>query len=151
MRNRIFQESRARECQDMQQERNPSTVSQLLTLIQVLQNKVNSLTNERELHDLDTASSSGASHVPSQPLKNQSPRGMLSRDSGLPLDTRNSMGTSGNVFVSLLARDGLSSAFFKKSKNIASSSCGLGSGNSTEHEKEGETRSSEFFNANPTF
>ena len=122
MRNRLFQKSRARDCQEIeelwricceetdrarqwkieefstQQERNPSSVSQLLTQIQDLQNKVNSSTDTRDLYDPETASSSGASHVSSQPLNIPSPRAMLSRDSGLPLDTRNSMGISGNVF-----------------------------------------------------
>ena len=35
---------------------------------------------------------------PSQPLIIPSPSGKLSLDSGLPLDTRNNMGTSGFVF-----------------------------------------------------
>ena len=89
MRHRIFQEHRARNCQDIQelrricceetnrarqlrldelsvqQERNPSTVSQLLTQIQDLQNKVDSLTDAREFYDPQPASKSGASHVPS--------------------------------------------------------------------------------------
>ena len=81
----------------MQQERNPTTVSQLLTYIQDLQNKVNSLADAREFYDPETASSPGASHVPSQPLNIPSVRGMLGCGSGLPLDTRN-MATSGNVF-----------------------------------------------------
>ena len=50
---------------------------------------------------------------------------MISRDSFLPHDTRNSMGTSGNVFESQPARDGPSSAFFEHPKNLASSSCGF--------------------------
>ena len=70
------------------QERNPATVSQLLTHIQDLQNKVNSWTDARDFYDPETASSSGSSHVPSQPLIIPSPRGMFCRDSGLPLDTR---------------------------------------------------------------
>ena len=41
----------------------------------------------------------------------------------LPLDTRNTFGTSGNVFESLLAREGPSSALFENSQNLASSSC----------------------------
>ena len=79
----------------MQQERNPTSVSQLLTQFQDLQNTVNSLSDAREcFYDPATASGSGASHVPSQPLNIPSPRGMLSRDSGWPRDTRNVMGTS---------------------------------------------------------
>ena len=71
---------------EMHQERNPSTVSQLLTRIQDLQNKVNSLSETREFYDPETASSSGATHVPSQPSTIPSPRTMPCRDSGLPDD-----------------------------------------------------------------
>ena len=122
MRNRLLPESRARDCQEfeelrricceetvkarrlridelsMQQERNPTIMSQIFTQIQDLQNKVNSFSDARDFFDPETASSSGVSHVPSQALIIQSPRGILSRDSGVPLDTRNTMGTSGNVF-----------------------------------------------------
>ena len=62
----------------------------------------------------------------SQPLIISSPRGMRSHDSGWPLDTRNNKGTSGNVFASLPARERPSSALFENSRNLASSSCGLG-------------------------
>ena len=128
----------------MQQERNPTSVSQLLTQFQDLQNTVNSLSDAREcFYDPATARSSGASHVPSQPLIIPSPREvrsrdsgwprdtrfimgtsverkqMLSRDSGLPHDTRNVMSTSGNVFESLPAREGPSSAIFENSRNLA--------------------------------
>ena len=99
------------------------TVSHLWTQIQDLQN--NSLSDAREFHDLETASSSGALHVPIQPLTIPSPRGMPSRDSGLPHDTQNIMGTSGNVFESLPAREGPSSALFENSRNLAPSSRGL--------------------------
>ena len=44
------------------------------------------------------------------------------RDSGLPHDTRNTMGTSGNVFERLPVREGLPSALFENLKNLASSS-----------------------------
>ena len=74
------------------------TVSQLLTHVKDLQNKVNSLSDAREFYDPETANSSGATHVPSQPSKIPSPRTMPCHDSGLPLDTWNITGTSGNVF-----------------------------------------------------
>ena len=120
MRNRLFNESRTRSCQEIEelrricceetdrarraridelsrhQERDLSTASQLLTQIQDLQNKVNSLSDARELHDPEMARSSGASHVPSQKLTMSSPGGVPRCDSGLPLDTRNFMGTSVN-------------------------------------------------------
>ena len=95
---------------------------------------MNSLAEAREFHDPVTASSSGASHLPSQLSIIPSSRGMLSRDSGLPLDTRHTMGTPGNVFDSVPAGEGPSSAFFKfffflkKKMILASSSCGLTSG-----------------------
>ena len=47
---------------------NPSTVNPLLTQIQDLHNKVNSLKDAREFSDPETASSSGVSHVISQPM-----------------------------------------------------------------------------------
>ena len=151
MRNRLFQESRARNCQEieesrricreetdrarqwridelsMQQERNPSTVSQLLTQIQDFHKKVNSLTDARVFFTI-LRQRAALEHVPSHPLNIPSPGGRLCSDSRLPLDTLNSMGTSGNVFESPPAR-GLSSALFENSRNLASSSCGLGSGN----------------------
>ena len=105
----------------VQQERNPTTVPCQM---------------QENFTDLETASSSGASHVPSQPFIILSPIGMPSRDSGLPLETLNSMGTSGNVFESLLAREGPSSALFENSRNLASSFRGLKhdiTGNRTEH------------------
>ena len=93
MRNKIFEENRVTDCQEieelrricceetdrarqwkideisMQQDRNPSTMSQLLTQIQDLQNKVNSLNDAREFNNLETASSSGTSHFPQPTLE----------------------------------------------------------------------------------
>ena len=66
--------------------------------IQELQDTVNSLNDSRDFHDLQTASSSALSHVPGHLVIVPSPRGMLSRDSCLQPDTRNSFGISGNVF-----------------------------------------------------
>ena len=68
-----------------------------------LQNKVNSLTDARTLYDPETASSSGATDVPSTPSTFPSPRTMPCRDSRLPHDTRNVVGTSENVFGKNLA------------------------------------------------
>ena len=94
IRNRIYQQKHTRTCQEIEelrricyeetdrarqaridnlsvlQERSPTTVSQLLTDIQDLQNQANSLTDARNFDDPDTASSSGASPVPSQLLPN---------------------------------------------------------------------------------
>ena len=60
-------------------------MNQLLSQIQELQDKVNSLSEEKEFDDPETASVSRISQVPNQPLSIPSPRGMLSRDSGMPL------------------------------------------------------------------
>ena len=95
----------------MQQERNLSLMSQLLTQIEDLQNKENSWNDARDFHDLETASSTGSSHVPSQSLKIPLPRG-----SALILAcslTRNSLGESAHVCESLPVREGPSSALFE--------------------------------------
>ena len=107
------------------QERDPTTVSQLPAQIQGLQNQSDSLADAREFHDLDTGSSSVASHVPSQPWTIPSAREVLSRDTGLEPKSRNTIGTSGNVFESLLAREGPSSPIFENFRNLVASSCGL--------------------------
>ena len=122
----------------MQQRGNPSAVNHLLAQIQDLHNKVSSLNDARCFYDPQTASSSGVSHVPNQSLNIPSPRGMVSRDSCLPHDTPNSMGTSGSDFESPLARDGPSSAFFENPKNLASSLCGLRPGNTGNEVNHGE-------------
>ena len=62
-------------------------MSQLLTQVQDLLNQVNSLSDAREFYDTETASGSGANHVPSQPSTIPSPRTMPCRDSGLPHTT----------------------------------------------------------------
>ena len=50
----------------MHQERNPTTVSQLMAQIRELQNKVNFLSDARELYDPESGSSSGPTHVPNR-------------------------------------------------------------------------------------
>ena len=92
--------------------------------IRDLQNKVNFLSDAREFDDPETARSSLATPVPNQPSTIPSPRTMPCRDSCLPHDTRNIMGTSGNVFERVPAREGRPSALFDNSKNLASSSHG---------------------------
>ena len=96
----------------------------LLKQIQDLQDQVNSL-DEKEFHHPDTASSSGVSHLPSQPVVVPSSREVLGRDSGLPSMTRNTTGNSGNVFETLPARERSSSAIFKNSGTPISSYCGV--------------------------
>ena len=82
----------------MHQERNPTTVSQLLTLIQEWKNKANSPSDSTGFCETELGSSSEATHVPSQPSTMPSPRTMPRRDSGLPHDPPNITDTSGNVF-----------------------------------------------------
>ena len=67
----------------------PSAMNQFLSQICTLQDKVNVLNEEKEFYDPETGSNSGMSHVPSQPLRVPSPRGMLSRE----LDCRTFHGT----------------------------------------------------------
>ena len=148
-RNKLFRESRTKDCQEIQelrrrcceesdrarqakldewcvqQQRNPHTASQLLTQIRELQDRANSSFDVREFHDPQTASSSGAAHVPSHPLTIPSSRTMPCRASGLLHDTRNLMGISGHVFERLAAREGQPQTLFEDPKNLASSSRGL--------------------------
>ena len=63
-----------------------------------------------------------SSHPSSQPSTIWVLTTMPCSDSGLPHDTRNIIGTSGNVFERLPAGEGLPSALFENSKNLASSS-----------------------------
>ena len=106
--------------------------------IQELQDKVNSLYDSRGFYDSETASSSGLSHVPSQPVSIPNPRGMIGRDPCLQPDTRNSLGTSGHVFEGLLARGEPSSALFVVSHNSAVSSCRLKPSDSRKIAEKGE-------------
>ena len=101
---------------------------------------------QKEFHDLETASSSGLSHVPSQPMSTPSFRRMISRDSCLQHDTRNSLGTSGHVFEGLSARGEQCSALFQNSKNLASSSCRLKPNDTGK--RRSETRTAKFYNTN---
>ena len=140
MKNSVYQENRAKDCQEidklrricceraarqlrfdelcMQQKEN-----QLLFQSPELQDKVNSLNDAKEFYDPETASSAGFSNVPSQPVSIPSPRGMISRDCCLPHDTRNSMGSSGNVSENLPAQEEPSSVLVKNPRILASSSC----------------------------
>ena len=54
----------------MHQERNPTTVSQLSTRVQDLQNNVNSLSDTKDFYDPESGSSSGMSHVFQSTLEN---------------------------------------------------------------------------------
>ena len=47
----------------MPQDWNPTTVSQMMAQIRYYQNRINSLSDDRELYDPESGSSSGATHV----------------------------------------------------------------------------------------
>ena len=87
--------------------------------------KVNSLTDARDLRDPETPSSSGASHVTDQPVTIPSTRTVLGFDSGFPHGTRNIMGISGNAFERPPAQQGYLQDYFRNSKNSAFSFCGV--------------------------
>ena len=73
MRSRAFEEDRAKDIK--------STVNQLMFQIQELLDKVISLNDAREFYHPETASSSGLSHVPNQPMSTPSLHGLVGRDS----------------------------------------------------------------------
>ena len=105
--------------------------------------------NDASFSDPETASSSGASHIPSFPMSIPSRRGMISRDGCLPPNT---MGTSGNVSESLLAREWPSSEFLQNPKNLSSSHCGLKPIDTGQHYgtwRRSETRAAEFCENSP--
>ena len=94
-------------CLCIKRGRNPTNVSQLLTQIQDVQNKVQILCQDaRECFDLESGSCSGATHVPSKPSTFPSARTMPHCYSGLLYDTRFFTGTSGNVFERPPAQEG---------------------------------------------
>ena len=122
LRHRLFQENHARDFQEIEElrricceeterarqaiivnclciKRGILRLTQLLTQIKELQNKVNSLSDAREFYDPESGSRSGATHVPSQPSTIPSPRTMPCRDSGSPHDTWNTMCVLQEVFL----------------------------------------------------
>ena len=91
----------------MQQLRNPTTVSQVMTQNQDLQNKVNYLSDAREFHDPECGSSSGATHVPDQTSTILNSRTLPRCDSGLPRTHRICVRVFWETFVNdhLLKKD----------------------------------------------
>ena len=80
-----------------QEKESKSTVNQFMVQSQELQDNANSLNDSSDFSDLERASRSGLSHVPSQAMSFPNARAMISRDSCLQPDTRNSLGISRNV------------------------------------------------------
>ena len=93
--------------------------------IRELQNKANSLSDAKEFYDPQSGSSSGATHVPDRTSTFPSPRTLPRCDTGLPHETLNGTGSTGNFVERPLAQEGLSSTILNNSKNLASSSQGL--------------------------
>ena len=122
--------------------------------IEELQEKVNFLIDSKKFYDLETASSSGFSHVPSQPMSIPSPRGMISRDTCLQPDTRNSFGISGNVFKDLPAPSEPPAAFVGNSRISASAQCepmSLNTGRLADRANEMERNTQHFATPTPRF
>ena len=88
----------------VQQKRDPDTVSQLLTQLRELQDKIDFLSDAREFHDPELGSSSGQSHVPNQHRIISSSMRRPSCVSGAPRKTRDDMSIRGNVFEDLPAQ-----------------------------------------------
>ena len=63
-----------------------------------LQNKINSLSDARAFYDPESRSSSGATHVLDHTSTILSPSALPLCDCGLPRDTQNGVGVTGNVF-----------------------------------------------------
>ena len=174
MRKRLFQEHQAKDCQEIDelriicceetdrarqiridelsvhQERNPTTVSQILTQIQELQNKVNSLSDARKIFDQRAALEHPTFSV--NPLLFRVPEPCLAAI----LDSRMIHGilwVLQKTFLNnhLLEKD--HPQVFSRSRTLAPSSRGLGPSNARnfmEHGRGGGTRAAEFVNTNPT-
>ena len=143
LRCRLFQENHARDCQEIQELRNllrrnwANETSKKRTTEESYDREsddgsnsgfteqVNSL---REFYDPESGSSSGATHVPEQTSTILSSRTLPRCDSGLPRNTHNCTGITGNRFARPPAQEGQSSTIFNNSKILASSSQGLGPG-----------------------
>ena len=92
-RQRKLDQSRIEEL-SMNQEMSPSVVNQLMSEIQELQKKANSLTDQRDFHDPEGSSSYGASHVPTRPLTVPSRSEKPNHEPTMLNDTRNALGIS---------------------------------------------------------
>ena len=106
----------------MHQERNPTTVSQLLAQIRELQKKVNSLSDAREYYDPETANSE---QLLSDPRSQSTLEHSESQNRALPrfwIAARyiECYGYCRKRFERLPAREGPPSALFENSRNLAS-------------------------------
>ena len=138
LRYRLFQENHARDCQEIEelrricceesnrarqaridelslhQEKNPTTVSQLSTQFRIYRTNQIHCQMQENFYDPETASTSGATHVPSRPSAIPSPRTLPRCDSGLPHDTLNGTGITRNVFERPPAQEGQFSTLFNR-------------------------------------
>ena len=83
------------ECSKQELRESQTSIIELTSQIQDLQDRVNSMNDSRDFQAVESICSAGSSHVPSQPTVVPSLRGMLSRNRSLPPDMRNSLGASG--------------------------------------------------------
>ena len=129
-----------------------STVNQLMAQIQGLQDKVNSLNEAREFDDPETASSSGLSHHPSQPVSIPSHREMISRGSCLQCMVHGTHWVPQETFLKV-------SALVENRKNLSSFSCGsrpidtgriAEQGERMRQDPQGSTKPTPLFAWNPT-
>ena len=96
-----------------------------------------SLNDGKDFYDPEKASSSGLSHVPSQPSRMSSLGGMISRDFCLPHNPRIQWVLLETFFEDLPVQEGPSSGF-ENTRNLASSSCLLRPSNTGNALKHGE-------------
>ena len=139
MRNRLVQEDHARDCQEIeewrricceeadqarearieelfkQQQRNPTTVTQMMA-------QIRDLSDARKFYDPESGSSSGRPNVLDQTSTILSSRTLPRCVSGLLRNIQNCTGIMGNVFERPPVQEGLHSTIFHNSKNLASSS-----------------------------
>ena len=109
-----------------------------MTQIRKLQNKVNYLSDTREFHDLESGSSSGATHVLDQTSTIMSSRTLPRCDSGLPCGAQNGKVITENVFERPPVQEGQSSTIFNNSKKVGIFISVLETGYFRDHKKRNE-------------
>ena len=77
------QELRVDEFSEQKLRESHETIQRLTSQVQELQERMNSLSDSREFHEVESNYSGTFSHVPSQPARIPSPRSMLSCDKTL--------------------------------------------------------------------
>ena len=135
MRNRLFRENHAKDFQEIEELRRNCCEE----TDRARDAGIDELSMHKEVNRTKkTASSIGATHVPSQPSAIPSPKTMPCCDSGLPHDTLDTVSILGNVFERPSAREGKTSTLFNNSKNWACSSLKLGSCDGRKYKETGD-------------